>query len=82
MVPPEELMPRSHVKRSGDWLRKKLKGTDRAQQFETVEAGKVLSQKTEGSSDREIEQFLSGYLSQPGGKSRKRPFPRSRKRAK
>jgi hypothetical protein len=80
MVPPEELAEEASLRRPTDWLRKKIKGTDRVQQFENIEKTQFDRDRSVGMSDQEIDDFLGQVLKKKKRKKAKRsPEKASRK---
>lgn len=73
MVPPEELAEEASLRRPTDWLRKKIKGTDRVQQFENIEKTRSERDRSVGMSDQEIDDFLGQVLKKKKRKKAKRP---------
>ena len=62
MVPPEELAEEATLRRPADWLRDKIGGSDKVQQFENIKKSKEGLQRKVGMSDQEIETFLGKFL--------------------
>jgi len=77
MVPPGEFAEDASLRRPGDWLKKKIAGTEKIQQFESLEKTKHEGPREVGMSDKEIDHFLGKFLRPGKGnrvkKSRKNP---------
>ncbi|MDX1387351.1 MAG: hypothetical protein R3257_07145 [bacterium] len=82
MVPPEELAEEASLRRPTDWLRKKIKGTDRVQQFENIKKTRFDRSGPVGMSDQEIDDFLGEVLKKSGRKKGKRSSKRAPRKGK
>jgi len=80
MVPPEELAEEGTLRRPGDWLRTKIKGTEDMQAFESIEKTRYDAPRKVGMSDKEIDSFLGNMLEKKGGKSAKNKSAGARKK--
>jgi hypothetical protein len=62
--PPEDVAEEAMIKRPGAWLKQKIGGVRPEVQLQDLEKTKKIQKSGKNISDKEMEDFLSGYLNE------------------